>query len=226
VDATPGLFPKVAAAEPARLAGIVLAGGQSGRLGRDKATLLVPEPVGQSRVGRSPAAGNADGALTLVEHIVGVISQRCQPVFVMAAPGQRLPAVQAQVVRDETRGGGPLSATGQGLRAAAAAGSSRAFVSAVDLPFLDAALIDQLWGLAEQVDADVVLPWDGQDHYLAAVYRTALAERIEALLASGERTMRALGDTVDVQRLVVAGGQSLATADSAADFQSLAAAGR
>ncbi len=216
----------MAAAEPARLAGIVLAGGQSGRMGRDKATLLVPEPIGQSRVGKSPTAANTSGAPTLVEHVVGVVGQRCQPVFVVAAPGQRLPAVQAQVVRDETRGGGPLSATGQGLRAAAGAGSARAFVSAVDLPFLDAAMIDELCRLAEQVDADVVLPWDGQDHYLAAVYRTALAEHIEALLAAGERTMRALGETVDVQRLVVTDGHWLANVSSTADVRSLAAAGR
>lgn len=195
-------------------------------MGRDKATLPVPEPVGQARVRRSPTAGRPDGAPTLVEHVVGVVSERCQPVFVMAAPGQRLPAVQAQVVRDELRGAGPLSATGRGLRAAAEAGATRAFVSAVDMPFLDADLIDELWRLAEQVDADVVLPWDGRDHYLAAVYRTALASHIDALLTAGERAMRALLDTVDAQRLVVSDGHSLANVNSAADLQSLAAAGR
>lgn len=216
----------MAVSEPAQLAGIVLAGGESRRMGRDKATLPVPEPVGQARVGKSPTAGHAGGAPTLVEHVVGVVSQRCRPVFVMAAPGQRLPAVQAQVLRDDTRGVGPLSATGQGLRAAAQAGANRAFVSAVDMPFLEADLIDDLWKLAEQVDADVVLPWDGHDHYLAAVYRTALAERVGALLAAGVRSMHALVNSVDAQRLVVTDGHLLANVNSAADLQSLAAAGR
>ena len=195
-------------------------------MGRDKAMLPVPEPVGQARVGRSPAAGHKGGASTLVEHVVGVVSQRCQPVFVMAAQGQRLPTLQAQILRDGTRGAGPLFATGHGLRAAAESGATRAFVSAVDMPFLDAGLIDVLWALAEQVDADVVLPWDGRDHYLAAVYRTSLAERIDALLAAGERAMRALVDSVYAQRLVVTNGHSLANVNSAADLQSLAAAGR
>lgn len=195
-------------------------------MGRDKATLPVPQPASQSRVGKAPTLEHNGGAPTLVEHVVGVVSQQCQPVFVMAAQGQRLPTLQAQILRDGTRGAGPLLATGQGLRAAAESGATRAFVSAVDMPFLDAGLIDELWALAEQVDADVVLPWDGRDHYLAAVYRTSLAQHVDVLLAAGQRAMRALVDTVDAQRLVVTDGHSLANVNSAADLQSLAAAGR
>lgn len=195
-------------------------------MGRDKATLPVPQPASQSRVGKASTLAHNGGAPTLVEHVVGVVSQQCQPVFVMAAQGQRLPTLQAQILRDGTRGAGPLLATGQGLRAAAESGATRAFVSAVDMPFLDAGLIDELWVLAEQVDADVVLPWDGRDHYLAAVYRTSLAQHVDVLLAAGQRAMRALVDTVDAQRLVVTDGHSLANVNSAADLQSLAAAGR
>lgn len=209
--------------KPGSLAGIVLAGGASRRMGRDKATLPVPERLNGARSAR---AGRGGVGTTMVEHVVGIVSQRCQPVFVIAAPGQRLPALQAKVVRDEVRGMGPLSATGHGLRAAAQAGATRAFVSAVDMPFLDADLIDELARLAEQVDADVVLPWDGRDHYLAAVYRTALAERIDAVLAAGERAMRSLVDGVDTQRIVLPGSRSLANVNSAADLTALTAASR
>jgi molybdenum cofactor guanylyltransferase len=160
----------------------------------------------------------------MVEHVVGIVSQRCHPVFVMAAPGQRLPTLQAQVVRDELRGVGPLLATGRGLRAAAEAGAERAFVCAVDMPFLTTDLIGDLAGLAAQVDADVVLPWDGRDHYLAAVYRTALAERIHALVAAGERAMRALVNSIDVQRIVMTDCRALANLNSARDLHSLTAA--
>ena len=102
--------------------------------------------------------------------------------------------MQAEVLRDEIRGVGPLLATGRGLRAAADAGSELAFVCAVDMPFMSAELIDELAECAARLGVDVVLPWDGRDHYLAGVYRTALADRVDALVAAGERSMRALVD--------------------------------
>jgi molybdopterin-guanine dinucleotide biosynthesis protein A len=181
----------------APLAAVVLAGGASRRMGRDKATL--------------PYLGS-----TLIEHVVSVIRQRCAPVFVIAAPGQPLPDVEADVVRDQVRGLGPLVATGRGLRAAAQAGAPRAFVCAVDMPLLDAALIDVLLG--SSADADVVLPWSGRDHYLAAIYRTALADRIDALVAAGEHSMAALVNAVDTQRIVVTDCSSLTNVNTAADL--------
>lgn len=69
-------------------------------MGRDKATLVY------------------DGS-TLVERTVNAVAARCSPVFVVAAPGQALPELDAEVLRDELRGVGPLLATGRGLRAAA-----------------------------------------------------------------------------------------------------------
>ena len=61
-------------------------------------------------------------------------ARRCSSI---AAPGQPLPALDAEVLRDEVRGVGPLLATGRGLRAAADAGLELAFVCAVDMPLLD-----------------------------------------------------------------------------------------
>ncbi|AQT79457.1 molybdenum cofactor guanylyltransferase [Mycolicibacterium litorale] len=183
----------------APLAAIVLAGGASRRMGRDKATL--PHP---------------DAGTSMVEYTVGVLRSRCDPVFVIAAPGQALPALQAEVLRDEVRGVGPLLATGRGLRAAAAAGRPRAFVSAVDMPFLSADLIEEL---AAHEGADVVLPWDGRDHYLAGIYRTDLADHIDALVAAGERSMRALTQTVLTQRVVLPPTPALANVNSPDDLQ-------
>lgn len=178
------------------LAGVVLAGGESRRMGRDKATLSMP------------------GGTTLVEQAVGVVRQRCEPVFVMAAPGQPLPALQARIVRDELRGAGPLPATGQGLRAAAAAGARFAFVCAVDMPFLAVELIDDLLRLAAETNAEVVVPWDGRSHYLAAVYRTDLADRVDALVAVGELKMSALIDASDTQQIVLPDSRPLTNLNS------------
>jgi molybdenum cofactor guanylyltransferase len=162
----------------------------------------------------------------MVEHVVSIVGERCQPVFVVAAPGQALPKLQARVVRDDVRGLGPLLATGRGLHAAAEAGAKRAFLCAADMPFLSTDLIDLLEGRAVELDADVVLPWDGRDHYLAAVYRTELAAQVDALIAAGERNMRALVDRVDAQRIVIPESRSLTNGDSAADLRAPLRAGR
>lgn len=190
----------------AGLAGLVLAGGESRRMGRDKATLTVPGWFG----GR-----------TLVEHLVDVVAQRCEPVFVAAARGQALPELPARVLRDEVGGLGPLPAVGRGLHAAAQVGASRAFVCAVDMPFLTADLIDALAGPTAELATDVVLPWDGRDHYLAGLYRTALAGAIDVLVAAGERRMRALVDSVDTQRIVISDARPLANLNTPTDVVTL-----
>ena len=154
----------------------------------------------------------------MVEHVVDVVGERCAPVFVIAAPGQSLPALNAQVLRDDVRGVGPLVATGRGLRAAAEAGSQWAFVCAVDMPLIDLALIDVLVDSSQNLTADVVLPWDGRDHYLAGLYRVSLAERVNALVAAGERSMSALVKSVDTQRIVVDDGRPLTNVNSVADL--------
>jgi molybdopterin-guanine dinucleotide biosynthesis protein A len=147
-------------------------------------------------MGRDKASLAYEGT-TLLERTVSVVSPRCSPVFVIAAPGQPLPALEVQVLRDEARGVGPLLATGRGLRAAVDAGLELAFVCAVDMPLLEARLIDD---------------------YLAGIYRTSLADRVDALVAAGERSMRALVDRVDTQRIVMPEQPSLTNANTASDL--------
>lgn len=184
------------------LAAIILAGGASRRMGRDKATLQF------------------DGT-TLVERTVNTLKARCAPVFVVAAPGQALPPLDAEVLRDEIRGVGPLLATGRGLRAAAEAGRELAFVAAVDMPLLTTDIIDELVGPAVRLGADGVLPWDGRDHYLAGIYRTSLAGVVDELIAAGERSMRALIDRVDTHRIVMPEQPALTNVNTAADLAAL-----
>jgi molybdopterin-guanine dinucleotide biosynthesis protein A len=205
-----------AAPKPASLAGVVLAGGASLRVGgRDKATKPVAAGLSGSQV---PS--------TVVEQVVGVLGQRCEPVFVVAAPGQALPDLPARVVRDDVRGVGPLLALARGLHAAAEAGAKWAFVCAVDTGVLSVDLIDVLAARAVEVDADIVLPWDGGNHYLAAVYRTELAAQIDALVAAGERNLPALVDRVDSQRIVLADSWPAATVKSVGGLRGLLHAGR
>lgn len=176
-------------------------------MGRDKATLPVAGP---------------SGTTTLVERTVDVVGARCAPVFVVAAPGQALPELPgASLLRDQVRGVGPLLATGRGLRAAAEAGADYAFVCAVDMPLLTADLIDVLAGPARRLGVDVVLPWDGRDHFLAGVYRTALSAAVDVLIDAGHRSMRALVDTVDTQRIVLPEQPGLTNVNTADEFAAL-----
>nr|WP_156297428.1 molybdenum cofactor guanylyltransferase [Mycobacterium paragordonae] len=196
-------------AEDVALAGVVVAGGESRRMGRDKATLPLPGGTG-----------------TMVERVVDVVSQRCSPVYVMAAPGQPLPALPVQILRDEVRGLGPLPATGRGLRAAAAAGARYAFVAAVDMPSLTVDLIEELFRLAVETNAEVVMPWDGRSHYLAAIYRTDLADRIDALVAAGARKMSDLIDASDAQQIVLTESEALTNVNTVDDLRTPVRSGR
>ena len=204
-----------AAGTPASLAGVVLAGGASLRHGRDQALKAVPDGLSRSQ-----------GHTTMVEHVVSIVGQRCEPVFVVAAPGQSLPELPAQVVRDDVRGVGPLLAIARGLHAAAEAGAERAFLCSVDVPILTTDLIDAVTARAVEVDADIVLPWDGSNHYLAAVYRTELARQIDDLVAAGERNLPALIDRVDSQRVVISDSRPPADAKPASGLRSLLGIGR
>jgi molybdenum cofactor guanylyltransferase len=168
-------------------------------------------------MGRDKATFPFDGS-TMVELVVSALSARCAPVFVIAAPGQPLPELQAEILRDEVRGVGPLLATGRGLRAAADAGCELAFVCAVDMPHMEIALVDELAEHAARLGVDVVLPWDGRDHYLAGVYRTDLADRVDGLIEAGERSMRALVDTVDTQRIVMPTQRALTNVNTTSDL--------
>jgi len=171
-------------------------------MGRDKATL--------------PFRG-----ATLIEHVVSAVSQRCSPVFVVAAEGQAIPAPGVVVLRDRVKELGPLVAAGRGLRAAAESGAPWAFVCATDMPRLDAELIDLLTGAAARVEADVVIPWDGRDHFLAALYRTSLHTTVDRLLAAGERSMTALVNSVDSQRLVIPTSAALTNINTADELAAL-----
>ncbi len=200
----------VAAGKPASLAGVVLAGGASPWQGREKAMKQVPGSL---------------APMTMVEHAVSVVGERCQPVFVVASPGQSLPELPAQVLRDDARGHGVLSAISHGLHAAAEAGATWAFLCSVDAAVLTVDVIDAVAARAAEVDADIVLPWDGSNHYLAAVYRTELARQVDDLVAAGERNLPALIDRVDSQRVVITDSPP-ADAKPASGLRSLLGIGR
>lgn len=106
-------------------AAIVLGGGRSRRMGRDKASLPF-------------------GGQTMLQRVVGVVSQVVDEVWVVAREDQ--PVVgDFQVARDPAEGLGPLAGLVAGLGAMAA---ERAFVTSCDVPLLKPAYVSRLLELS------------------------------------------------------------------------------
>ena len=147
---------------------VILAGGLSRRMGRDKAGL----PAG-------------DG--TLIQHLARRLAPVVDETIVAGGSGRHdLPGVTT--VDDRYPGLGPLAGIHAGLLVAR---SPLVWVVGCDLPDVDPGLAALLYGLAGDVDA-VVPRIDSEPQGVCAVYDRALAPRIERLLAAGERRVKML----------------------------------
>lgn len=191
---------------------IVLAGGRSSRLGRDKASLLLrgetlldrvvaaAEAVapGVEETGPAEAGARKAGAVEAGARKAGALETReVGACLVVTAPGTTPPirSKRARVVSDPVGSphGGPLVGFATGL-AAAPSEARIALLLATDHPFLEPAL---LRFLCERLEAmpqiDCVIPYALEhDHPLVAAYRTAVRPIVLECLARGERSMRAL----------------------------------
>jgi len=147
---------------------VILAGGLSRRMGRDKAAL----PAG-------------DG--TLIEHLARRLAPAVDETII--AGGSERPALDGvRTVDDRYPRLGPLAGMHAGLTAAR---FPYAFVVGCDLPDVEPGLVGLLKALAEDYEA-VVPRIDGRPEGVCALYQRALASRIEALLTAGERSVRTL----------------------------------
>jgi molybdopterin-guanine dinucleotide biosynthesis protein A len=155
---------------------LVLAGGRSSRMGRDKASL----PFG-------------DG--TLIEHLVASLAPRFADILVIASPAQLLPPLDARIVRDDIAYDGPAAGLAAGLRAMQ---NEVAFVTSCDGLGVHLPLVEFL--LSEVTGHDAVLPvWDGRPQPLRAVYRRTALGPLEQQLALGGRRLLDLFDAIKVR---------------------------
>ncbi len=145
------------------LAGIILCGGQSKRMGRPKAWL--------------PFAGE-----TMLGRVVRALSQVVNPIVVVAAPDQEVPPLPDHVVlvRDEEKGRGPLQGLAAGLTYLQDKAKA-AYLSSCDVPFLKPEFVQRLGELIE--DNAICVPRVGGFHHpLAAVYRVDVLPVVRKLL--------------------------------------------
>jgi molybdenum cofactor guanylyltransferase len=154
-------------------AGIVLAGGQSKRMGSPKAWLPV-------------------GAELMLPRIVRLLSEAVSPVIVVAAPGQDLPVLpdEIQVVRDEREGRGPLQGLAAGLTALNGIADA-AFVTGCDTPLLRPAFVTRMFELLG-ADSICVARINDHRHSLAAVYRVSVLDAVNEMLREDQLKLQDL----------------------------------
>ena len=153
--------------------GLVLCGGESQRMGRDKALLDL-------------------GGRSLLERAIAELEPVCDEVWLASGPAPRYVALGRCELQDRRpRGSGPLAALEAGLWALRAR-SERGYLVllACDMPGATSALFRELLARAAQENLDVAgLSGARGPEPLAAVYSAALLESVVAALDSGERKM-------------------------------------
>ena len=180
------------------MAGVLLTGGASRRMGTDKARLVVN--------GEALAARSAR-----------VLAEVCDPVIEVGSGVSGLPAI-----REEPPGAGPLAAL---LAGVGALGEPRSVVLlACDLPNVSAELIRLL---VEWPGSGTVIPVvNGRFQYACARYGPAAFDEARAALRSGDSSLRAITGSdceflTETEWRGVASALTFADVDTPEDLRSL-----
>ncbi len=157
---------------------IVLAGGRSTRLGRNKASeLLLGRPM--------------------LQHVIDRVAVVVDEIVIVRAAGQALPridtALPVEVVEDVYPESGPLGGIYTGLQAARA---ERSLAVACDMPLLSGPLLREL--LRRSSGCDVVMPVLEYPEPLHAVYAKVCSAPIRERLERGQRKITAFLGAVHV----------------------------
>ncbi len=149
--------------------GVILAGGRSRRMGRDKLPLKI---------------GNA----TLLDRAHHALASRCGEIFVVGAKGY-LPTGTRRIPDLRPGHQGPLA----GIEAGLIAASYRSvFVAAGDMPFLTGDFVGYLLDLLSDRVSAVVPVVGSALHPLCAAYGREVRTAVSAALDGGLRSVREL----------------------------------
>ena len=168
--------------------GIILAGGQSRRMGRDKASALC-------------------GGRSLLTWVQTRLEPQCAGLVVSRQGRMSVPAGLAlPVVLDDIPGhAGPLAGILAGLDwlAQHRAGATHAVVASVDTPFLPVDLVERLTAERDQAGAVLVCAASGdRRHPAVGLWPVALRHALRSFLA--EESLYKLGAFLDRHSLAVA----------------------
>lgn len=148
---------------PKELSALILAGGKSLRMGRDKALLSIR-------------------GTTLIEHLISQIDDLFEEILVCAASREKYGHLNLRIIADEAPIGGPLVGILSGLRAAR---TEACFVLSCDIPYVDRQFLLRIISRASQ--ADLVIPRydNGNFEPLLGIYSKRAIPVIERQITSG-----------------------------------------
>lgn len=176
---------------------VILAGGGSTRMGRDKALL--------------PLEGR-----TLIERLVARLDPFFQEILVSAADAERYAFLGRKIVVDPKPGQGPLMGVACGLAAAA---YETVFFLPCDVPDLPVSLFLRLLRVARDAEGAVPVDSRGLLEPLCAVYRKSVLGRLEAGLAGGERKIIRLFPGLDLRLVPLSEGLELTNLNTREDYE-------
>ena len=165
------------------VAAIILAGGQSKRMGKPKALLKI-------------------GTETMLQRIVRLLLGCVNSVVVVGAPDHddiQFADNRIRWARDSVSGEGPLRGLEAGLVAIPNA-VEKVFVAGCDGPFLQAPFITYLLSHSEEAQAWVP-EIDGILQPIPAVYRVDVLPKLTEMLADGQRSLK--GFLREIQTCIV-----------------------
>ena len=186
----------VSASQPhPQLLGVVLCGGQSKRMGRDKASLSCPASPSS---GQSPAV-DEDLPRTFLTHAVDRLRGLCGQI---AVSGHCSVAHRQVVIRDDVDHQGPIHGVLASLRFAKQQGLAGCLMTPVDMPHLDG---DDLGRVIQAWEASSVLTVAVSDRIepLVAIYPTAIVDDLKSYLDRGDRSLMRWIQSIDHQSVVL-----------------------
>ncbi|MGB9335085.1 MAG: molybdenum cofactor guanylyltransferase [Candidatus Acidiferrales bacterium] len=147
------------------IAAYILAGGQSSRMGRDKAML-------------------APGGIPLLMRTAALVAPLAGPPIIVGPP-TRYSALGYNVIPDDAPGIGPLGGIATALRHS---NQGWNLILGCDLPFMTSDWLDYLIGRAVESSADAVIPQSAAGaEPLCAMYRKTCVTPVLAAIAKGVR---------------------------------------
>src|SRR3569833_3002095 len=174
------------AASAGTVAGLVLAGGRSRRMGRDKAFAEL-------------------GGRPLVAHALDLLRPHCRWLAISAnADHASFAAFGAPVLADEDDSRpGPLAGLLSGLAFARAHGAEMILTVPVDVPFLPSRAPERLVGALRQSEALVAVARTGAGlEPLVAAWRPGAEPVIRASLEAGRRAVRDVLEVIPVAEVI------------------------
>ena len=176
---------------------IILAGGESRRMGRDKSMMPISDKP-------------------MIEHIYNQLADHFSQVLISTNDRSKYAFLGPQIVQDRVPGCGPLMGIASGLEASR---NDLNFVVACDIPEIDIAFVRQMLQIAKHCDA--VVPKTSPSRYepLFAVYRKSALPAMHEVIWSGQRKISKIFDLCKVRYVDLSHARWFRNLNTIKDYQ-------